>query len=62
MNNLKTFRETIGKTQQQMASDLGVSKSLYEKIENKKRKPSREFIEKAKKKYPILDINIFFNF
>lgn len=59
MKTLKSFREAIGKTQEQMAKDFGISKSFYEKIENGERKPSREFIECVKRKYPIIDINIF---
>ncbi len=59
MKTLKSFREAIGKTQDEMSMELGVSKSFYEKIENGERKPSREFIECVKKKYPIIDINIF---
>ena len=32
MNMLKEFRENIGKSKQEMADDLQVSKSFYEKI------------------------------
>lgn len=59
MDTLKSFREAIGKTQEQMANEFEISKSLYEKIETGVRKPSREFIERFKKKYPIIDVNIF---
>lgn len=61
MNNLKSFREAIGKTQDEMSTELNVSKSFYEKIESGERKPGREFIEKFKNKYPIIDVNIFLN-
>lgn len=61
MKTLKDFREAIGKTQEEMSKELGISKSFYEKIENGQRTPSREFIEKIKSIYPLLDVNIFLN-
>ena len=59
MEKLRNFREQLGKTQEQMANDFEISKSFYEKIESGTKKPGRELIEKVKKKYPFLDINIF---
>lgn len=59
MKTLKEFREAIGKTQEEMANEFGISKSFYEKLESGDRKPGRELIEKIKIKYPLLDINIF---
>lgn len=59
MDTLKEFREAIGKTQEEMAKELEISKSFYEKIESNERKPGRELIEKIKKKYPLIDVNIF---
>lgn len=59
MEKLRDFREQLGKTQEQMANDFEISKSFYEKIESGAKKPGRELIEKVKKKYPFLDINIF---
>ena len=59
MDELKYFRKKIGKTQKQMAIELKISQSFYEKIESGKKKPIRKFLEKLKKKYPFLDINIF---
>lgn len=61
MKTLREFREAIGMTQEEMATNLLISKSFYEKIENGERKPGRELIERFKMKYPILDINIFLN-
>lgn len=61
MKTLREFREAIGMTQEEMAVNLLISKSFYEKIESGKRKPGRELIERFKTKYPILDVNIFFN-
>lgn len=59
MEILKNFRENIGKTQQEMADELCISKSYYEKIESGERNASRELIDRIKKKYPIIDLNIF---
>lgn len=59
MNTLKEFRENIGKTRQEMADDLQISKSFYEKIECGTKKPGRELIKRIKKKYPYFDVNIF---
>lgn len=59
MKTLKEFREAIGKTQQQMADEFELSKSMYEKVESGERKPGRELIEKIKIKYPLLDVTIF---
>ena len=43
-----------------MANKLGVSISLYEKVEYSDRKPSRNFLSKFKKAFPDFDMNIFF--
>jgi len=57
---LKEFRLSLGMTLQEFASNIGVSKSYYEKIESGQRKPSREFMMKLKNKFPQFDVNIFF--
>lgn len=59
MRILKDFRESINKTQQEMADELQISKSYYEKIESGERSVSRELIDRIKAKYPIIDLNIF---
>lgn len=59
MKTLKEFREAIGKTQQEMADEFEISKSMYEKLENGDKKPGRELIRKIKLKYPLLDVSIF---
>ena len=61
MKTLKEFREAIRKTQDEMAKELGISKSFYEKIESGERKPGRELIERIKTVYPLIDVNIFLN-
>lgn len=61
MEALKNFRISLGLTTCAFATSINVSKSLYEKVEAGARKPSRNFLEKLKLKYPQIDINIFFN-
>lgn len=56
---MKEFRVAIGKTQEEMAKNLGITKSYYEKIENNSRNISSALMKKIKKKYPLIDINIF---
>ncbi len=60
MEILKKFRLNRNYTTLQMAEKIGVSKSLYEKVELGIRKPSREFTSKLKKEFPEFDVNIFF--
>lgn len=60
MQWLKDFRNDKSNTLDEMASKIGVSKSLYEKIEYGDRTPSAKFIKKFKEAFPEVDINIFF--
>lgn len=48
---LKEFREAEEMTVQEMANLLEISKSMYEKLEFKERKPSVETLKKIKKLY-----------
>ena len=48
MEILKRFRLSLNLTTQEFASNIGVSKSLYEKVETGARKPSRMFTTKLK--------------
>ncbi|HDX9658043.1 TPA: helix-turn-helix transcriptional regulator [Bacillus toyonensis] len=57
---LKVFRQEIKLTQQQMACSIGVSLSMYEKVERGSIKASRNFIAALKYKYPHIDINYIF--
>lgn len=61
MKQLKDFRLSLNLTTSEFANSIGVSKSLYTKVELGFRRPSREFTEKLKAKYPQFDVNIFFN-
>ena len=60
MEWLKSFRNENGYTLDEMAEILGISKSLYEKIEYNDRAPSRNFLTKFKKAFPDVDMNVFF--
>lgn len=60
MEELKAFRINMNMSPQDFATSIGVSLSLYQKVEAGFRKPSRDFTEKLKKKYPQFDVNIFF--
>ena len=57
---LKDFREGLGYSKSQLASALGISTSLYEKIEWGIRAPSRHFLFRFKQTFPTFDMNIFF--
>lgn len=48
---LKEFREAEEMTVQEMANLLEISKSMYEKLEFKERKPSVETLKKIKQLY-----------
>lgn len=57
---VKDFREQLGLSIDEQAKRLGMSTSMYEKIEYGYREPSKKFIEKFKDVYPYIDTNIFF--
>ncbi|MGI6550140.1 MAG: helix-turn-helix transcriptional regulator [Syntrophomonadales bacterium] len=58
---LINFRESNNLTQQQMADKIGVSLSLYQKVEKGERNSSFNFICRFKHIYPNADIeSIFF--
>ena len=56
---LKEFRTNEKKTQQEMANLIGISKSMYEKLEYGQTKPSIETMQKFKKVFEDFDTNIF---
>lgn len=61
MNNLRELRMQHGLSQEKMAIELGVSVSMYAKVENGAAKAGRAFMEKVKARYPEANIdNIFF--
>lgn len=58
---LKQFRNEKKLTQQEMADFIGVSLSMYEKVERGYIKATRNFIDAIKTRYSQIDINkIFF--
>ena len=60
MNTLSNFRKEINKTQKEMAEILGISISLYEKIESGNRNPSYSFLVKFKKVFPKENLDKIF--
>ncbi len=60
MEDLKRFRMSMKFTINNMADEIGVSKSYYEKIEMGIREPSSNFIKRLKNRFPQFDTNIFF--
>jgi len=60
MDCLIEFRKKNGLTKTEMAERIGVSLSLYEKVEYSDRYPSRLFLSKFKEAFPKYDMNIFF--
>ena len=60
MKELELFRKSLNLTRQEFADTIKISKSLYEKVETGQRKPSRNFVEKLKNKFPQFDTNIFY--
>lgn len=60
---LKEFREIEKKTQQEMADILGITKSMYEKLEYKQVRPSIETLKKIQILFNEyrrpFDVNIF---
>ena len=54
------FREKQNLSQSNMAVILGVSKSLYSKIEEGSRNPQYEFVMKFIERFPEIDVRRFF--
>ena len=62
MCKLREFRAQKGLSQEKMASELGVSLSMYAKVEQGAAKAGRAFMEKVKEHYPEASIDhIFFD-
>ena len=59
---LINFRDSLKKSQEEMAQMLNVSLSFYIKIEHGLRNPSFNFVSKFKGRFPSANIeDIFFN-
>lgn len=60
MEHLKRFRLSLGLTSLEMSVKLGISYSLYDKIERGERNASNAFLRKFSKIFPSYDLNLFF--
>lgn len=60
MNNLRELRKGNGFNQEQMAAELGVSLSMYQKVEQGNAKAGRKFMEKIKQRFPEASIDYIF--
>lgn len=59
-NEIKNFRIQKELTVEKMIAIIGVSSSLYYKIEQGERNPSFGFLKKLKAAFPEVDINPIF--
>lgn len=57
LTTLKLFRRKWELTQRQMAKRIGVSYSLYEKVERGRMRPSKWFVLGLKKAFPHADVD-----
>lgn len=57
---LQGFRIDLELSQDQMAKEIGVSKSYYSKIESGFQNPSFEFLKKLKMRFPEVNIDEMF--
>lgn len=63
MNTLVDFRNINNLTQKEMANKLGITPSMYSKIELGLRNPSYNFLVKFKQTFKEVNIDsIFFNY
>lgn len=60
MSAVKDAREKLGKTQIQVAQDIGISYSMYAKIELGYRSPSKKTMEKMSKYFKKTVDELFF--
>ena len=62
MERLKEFRKEKHMTQEGMAEKIGITLSMYEKVERGVVSASAAFMRRMKEAFPDVDINfIFFN-
>lgn len=61
MKYLSELRKRENLNSLEMAKRIGISESLYTKVESGRREPSRFFMKKLKEKFPEVDMNIFFS-
>ena len=57
LTTLKLFRRKRELTQRQMAKRIGVSYSLYEKVERGRMRPGKWFVQGFKEAFPHADVD-----
>lgn len=57
---LNQFRKSMGLSVEDFAAELGYSISAVTKFIYGEREPGKNFFKKLKKRYPGVDLNIFF--
>ena len=60
MENLKAFRKEKGLTQEEMAKKLGITLSMYEKVECGRVGASAAFMRRLKAAFPDANIDFLF--
>lgn len=60
MERLKLFRKSLGLSQKSMAGTIGITLSMYEKVESGRAGVSAAFMRRLKKAFPDVDINFMF--
>lgn len=60
MERLKEFRKSKKMTQEGMAEKIGVTLSMYEKVERGSVNASAAFMRRLKESFPDIDINFIF--
>ena len=58
--NLKNLRKEKKLSQEKMANLLGITVSMYEKVENGRTGASASFMKRLKKVFPDADIDLIF--
>jgi len=60
MQELERIRKANGWTTQQMAKEIGVSRSMYSFARSGQRRPGRQFLGRVKTRFEWLDLNYYF--
>ena len=60
MEKLKEFRKNLGISQEAMARKLGITLSMYEKVETGRTGASASFMRRFKRAYPAESIDFIF--
>lgn len=60
MERLKEFRKEKNMTQEEMAEKIGITLSMYEKVERGVVSASAAFMRRMKEAFPDIDINFIF--